>query len=177
MVVDTDSDEIAEFSKKLGAIHLPRDPELAKNTANGNDLLVRHMESDGSFDYYFQIFATAPLMRVETIRNAVTQLVNSAAHDSVLTVVSHKGFFWRAGMPISYMPGILPRSQDLVPIDEETTGLYGITRDSLCKYRCRIGARPLFVPVSKLEAVDLNTEDDFAYLEWLVQTGRCSLLN
>jgi hypothetical protein len=30
--------------------------------------------------------------------------------------------------------------------------------------------------VSRLEAIDLNTEEDFVYLEWLVSTGRAFLL-
>lgn len=78
-------------------------------------------------------------------------------------------------MPISYRPDLLPRSQDLISIDEETTGLYGIQSESLRRLNCRIGAKPMFVPVSKLEAIDLNTEDDFAFAEWLVETDRSSL--
>jgi CMP-N-acetylneuraminic acid synthetase len=176
VVVDTDSEEVAVFAQSKGAVHLPRDPELLKNTANGNDLLVKHFLGDPSFDYYFQLFATAPLMKQTTIVKAVDDLVNSAVHDSVFTAISHHGFFWRAGMPISYRPDLLPRSQDLTTIDEETTGLYGISRTSLDKYRCRIGANPLVIAANKLEAVDLNTEEDFAYLEWLVSTGRMSML-
>lgn len=176
VVVDTDSAEVAEFAKSKGAVHLPRDPELLKNTANGNDLLVRHFLGDPDFEYYFQLFATAPLMKISTITQAVEKLVGSASHDSVFTAISHHGFFWRAGMPISYRPDLLPRSQDLVSIDEETTGLYGISRASLDKYRCRIGANPMVLAASKLESVDLNTEDDFAYLQWLVETKRASML-
>jgi hypothetical protein len=44
------------------------------------------------------------------------------------------------------------------------------------KYRSRIGATPHFYPVSRLEAIDLNTEDDFVYLDWLLTTGRASTL-
>ena len=76
---------------------------------------------------------------------------------------------------LSYRPDLLPRSQDLIPIEEETTGLYGITCDALDRYRCRIGACPLKVPVLKTEAIDLNSEDDFAYLDWLVETQRASV--
>jgi N-acylneuraminate cytidylyltransferase len=64
-----------------------------------------------------------------------------------------------------------------MPIIEETTALYGITRASLLKYRSRLGATPAFVPIARLEAIDLNTEDDFTYLEWLVATGRAELLS
>jgi N-acylneuraminate cytidylyltransferase len=174
--VDTNSDEVADFARREGATPIARKPELALATANGNDLLIHHAEIEPSYDFYFQLFVTAPLLKVESIRGAVTALLESGTHDSVLTTIAHKGFFWRSGLPISYQPNMLPRSQDLVPIEEETTALYGITRASLLKYRCRIGAKPHFFPVSKIEAVDLNTEEDFVYLDWLVTTGRAFLL-
>ena len=174
--VDTNSAEAADFAKANGAVPIARKPELALASANGNDLLNYHGEIEPSFDFYFQLFVTAPLLKLESIRGAVSALLDSGTHDSVLTTLDHKGFFWRSGLPISYQPNLLPRSQDLLPIVEETTALYGITRASLLKYRCRIGAQPVFYPVSRLEAVDLNTEEDFVYLDWLVGTGRASLL-
>lgn len=173
--VDTDSEEIAEFAISEGAQHIQRREDLARNTANGNDLLVHHMNVQPDFDYYFQLFATAPMMKVSTIQKAVNGLLNSTEHDSVLTIIPHHGFFWRAGMPISYRPDLLPRSQDLISIDEETTGLYGIQASSLRRLNCRIGAKPLFIPVNKLEAVDLNTDEDFAFAEWLVEKGKTSM--
>lgn len=176
VVVDTDSVEIAEFAVSCGARHLQRQPELLDNSANGNDLLVHHFMVFPGFDYYFQLFATAPLIKKSTIVSAVEQLVNSTTCDSVFTAIRHHGFFWRAGMPISYRPDLLPRSQDLVSLDEETTGLYGITAQALNKYRSRIGAKPLVIPVSKLEAVDLNNDDDFAFADWLVESKRASMV-
>ena len=50
---------------------------------------------------------------------------------------------------------------------EETTGLYGIQRDSLERYRCRIGRKPYIFPVSKFEAVDINTEEDLSVAQYV----------
>lgn len=50
---------------------------------------------------------------------------------------------------------------------EETTGLYGITRDSLGRYRCRIGRKPYIHVVGKFEAVDINTEEDLKVAEFV----------
>lgn len=55
----------------------------------------------------------------------------------------------------------------MLPVVEETTGMYGITRDSLEKYRCRIGKKPYMYTVSKFEAVDINTEEDFQVAEYI----------
>lgn len=48
---------------------------------------------------------------------------------------------------------------------EESTGLYGISGESLARYKCRIGRTPYIHCVSKFEAVDINTEEDLKVAE------------
>ena len=54
--IDTNSQEISEYAVKMGFHVIERKPELATNTANGNDLLVYHCEKFPDYDYYFQLF-------------------------------------------------------------------------------------------------------------------------
>lgn len=163
--IDTNSREIAEYAKKMGFGVIERRPELALNSANGNDLLVHHYQLFPDYDYYFQLFATAPYLRAETIRQCFDKLLSSEEYDSCFTAVAHHGFFWFQEVPVNYRPGLLPRSQDMIPVIEETTGLYGIRRESLDKYRCRIGRKPYICNISKYEAVDINTEEDLQIAE------------
>lgn len=165
--IDTNSDEIAEYAKEKECHVIERKAELAQNTANGNDLLNYHFDKYPGYDYYFQLFATAPYLQPSTIRACVELLVNSANHDSCFTALEHHGFFWFNSSSINYRPCILPRSQDMEPMVEETTGLYGISKAALEKYRCRIGARPYIYYVNKFEAVDINTEDDLKMAEFV----------
>ena len=163
--IDTNSSEIAEYALSMGFRVIERKPELALNSANGNDLLVHHYELYPQYDYYFQLFATAPYLQPGSIRMCFERMLETGEYDSCFTAVAHQGFFWLSGMPINYRPGILPRSQDMLPVIEETTGLYGISRDALAKYRCRIGRKPYIHIVSKFEAVDINTEEDLKMAE------------
>lgn len=140
--VDTNSQEIAAYAERMGFHVIERKPELAQNTANGNDLLVYHYNLYPDYDYYFQLFATAPYLQPETICTCVDKLVSKEEYDSCFTATENHGFYWLNNTPINYRPGILPRSQDMLPVIEETTGLYGITRDSIERYRCRIGRKP-----------------------------------
>lgn len=167
--IDTNSNEVADYAKDMGFHTIERKPELAQNTANGNDLLVYHFEQFPSYDYYFQLFATAPYMQAETIKACYNRLISSEEYDSCFTALENHSFYWFAGTPINYRPGILPRSQDMMPVVEETTGLYGIANESLAKYRCRIGRKPYIHYVNKFEAVDINTEDDFKVAEFIGQ--------
>ena len=165
--VDTNGAEIAEFAESMGFKVIERKPELAKNTANGNDLLVHHFMMYPEYDYYFQLFATAPYLQPGTIRFCVEKLLGSETYDSCFTAVQNHGFYWMAGNPVNYRPDILPRSQDMLPVLEETTGLYGISRDALDRYRCRIGKEPYIHLVDKFESVDINTEEDFKVAEYI----------
>jgi N-acylneuraminate cytidylyltransferase len=176
VIVDTNSDEIGNYAKSVGALVIKRLPELALNSANGNDLINYHHMLKPNYDYYFQLFATAPLIKVRTIRECVNKLLTTTQYDSAFTALEQYGFFWWSGQPVNYRPAILPRSQDLVPVLEETTGLYGITKQALEKYNSRIGAKPYLVKVGKTESIDLNIDDDFHYANWLVEKGISSII-
>ena len=165
--IDTNSKEIAEYALSMGFHHIERKPELALNTANGNDLLIHHYEMFPNYDYYFQLFATAPFLQPESIKTCCEMLVNSGEFDSCFTAVKNHGFYWYQGMPVNYRPEILPRSQDMIPVIEETTGLYGLTNESLRKYRCRVGRKPYIHYLNKFEAVDINTEEDLRVAEFI----------
>ena len=165
--IDTNSDEIAMYAEDHGCHVIDRMPELALNTANGNDLLVYHYTLFSSYDYYFQLFATAPYLQPQSIKTCYDILTSSSVYDSCFTATKNHSFYWYANNPVNYRPEILPRSQDMLPVIEETTGLYGISRESLEKYRCRIGRNPYMHIVDKFQAVDINTEEDFKIAEYV----------
>ena len=165
--VDTNSNEIKQFCIEKGVKIIERKEELTQNSANGNDLLNYHYQEFPMYDYYFQLFATAPFLQPKSIARAVNTLLGSSIYDSTFTAVKEHGFYWFNGTPVNYRPCILPRSQDMEPVFEETTGLYGISKQAIEKYHCRIGANPFLCEVSKFEAVDINTEDDFRIAEFI----------
>ena len=166
--IDSDSEELKAYSKKMGFLFLDRKQDLAENNANGNDLLNYHREIIEA-DLYFQIFITSPLLKKETINNCIKILENSKSNDSILTVKSIYTWFWFEGKPINYDPKILPRSQDAKPVVMETTGLYGISRSALFEGNSRIGENPYFYEVSDEESIDLDNEKDFDYLNYYVK--------
>ena len=106
---------------------------LSKNTANGNDLLLNYHLKIIEADIYFQLFITAPLLKISTINKCIEILKKSKKHDSIMTVRSLYTWFWFNNRAINYDPRILPRSQDAKPVVVETTALYGIKRRSLKK--------------------------------------------
>lgn len=166
--VDTDSDEIKDYCMKHSIDIIDRLPELAKNTANGNDLLNYHA-SIIEADIYFQIFITSPLLSIKTINTCIDVMKNKPEFDSVLTVEEIYSWFWFDNAPVNYDPKVLPRSQDARPIIKETTGLYGIRKSSLLRKKCRIGDSPYFYKSPLNETIDLDTEIDFDNLSLIFE--------
>ena len=139
---------------------------MTADSVNGNDLLVYDYEATKKGDFLFQLFATAPLLKSETIRKCVDFLKNnSEGYDSILTATEENGWFWFNSEPVNYNPKVLPRSQDAEHLIKESTGLYGITKEAMLRYRCRIGARPKFMLVSPEEGLDIDTELDFEFAQ------------
>ena len=91
--------------------------------------------------------------------------------DSCFTAVRRQGFYWMGGTPVNYRPGILPRSQDLAPLLEETTGLYGIRRQAAGKVSLpHRGGGPMRIWWDRYQAVDINTEEDLREAGWVGRT-------
>jgi CMP-N-acetylneuraminic acid synthetase len=161
--VDSDSEIVRKFCIKNGFFFIKRLPHLAKDNANGNDLLNYHQKIIKA-DFYFQIFITAPLLSIKSINRCIS-LLKKKKNDSIMTVNEIYSWFWFKNKPINYQPKVLPRSQDAKPIIQETTGLYGITQKALIKYKCRIGKKPIFFKVPNHEALDLDNIEDFVTLK------------
>ena len=164
--VDTDSEDIKGYCFQNKIKWIDRKPELTLDTANGNDVFHYDIDFIDTYDFYFQLYATAPFLKPDTIRDCVYKLTHSAKHDSILTATEEYGWFWYKDQPVNYQPNILPRSQDATPVIKETTGLYGISKQAYERYRCRVGATPYFYIIrDRKECIDLDTIDDFNLAE------------
>ncbi len=165
--VDSDSNLIKKYCKSKNINFIKRKSYLVKDNANGNDLLNYHSKIINA-DIYFQLFITAPLLKIKTINDCIKLLKENKNYDSIFTAKSIYSWFWYKRKPVNYKPKILPRSQDAVPIINETTGLYGIRKTTLKKSKCRIGKKPFFYEVSDEESIDLDNKKDFEFLKHIL---------
>ena len=166
--VDSDSEEIRKYCKKNNFKFIYRLPKLAKDNANGNDLLNYHAKIIKA-DLYFQIFVTSPLLKISTINKCIRILKTKSNYDSIFTVKKIYSWFWFKKKPINYSPKILPRSQDAEPIICETTGLYGIKKKSLKRLKARIGKHPFMHEISKKESLDIDDLEDLNYFKHILK--------
>lgn len=117
-------------------------------------------------DIYVYAHATAPFITVETMKQCI-EAVRSGEYDSAFCAIKLQDYLWQDGEPLNFDASNLPRTQDLKPIYQETSGVYAFTKDVYIKYRRRIGKKPFIKEVSFKEAVDIDNTEDFSLAEAL----------
>ena len=142
-----------------GVEFLKRDEYLDLSTTSFNEVLSTFAERIEA-DYYILTHATAPFISSDTFEKAISA-IKSDEYDSALSVSELKEFIWKDNKPFNYSPEAIPRTQDLEPLYCETCGMYVYSRDLILKENRRIGHNPCLIPVSKIEALDINEPIDF----------------
>ena len=170
VVVDTDSPIITEdASEHFPEVQVIERPEhLRADTIPMNDVLLNEVKMVEA-DFYLQTHSTNPLLRSETISNAIDVFLNNyPMYDSLFSVTKIRTRLWDSlAMPINHNPAILLRTQDLPPVYEENSCIYIFTRNTLESRHNRIGERPLMFEIDSIEACDIDEELDFRIAESL----------
>lgn len=138
---------------------LKREKRLDLSTTSFNEVLSSFANLVPA-DAYLLTHATAPFLSEKSMEKAIAA-VSSGRYDSAFSACRLQEFIWRNGKPFNYDLKAIPRTQDLEELYYETCGMY-LYRDYLIKEQNRrIGDTPFLVEVSKIEAIDINQEDDF----------------
>lgn len=150
----------------LGVNFIKRPDFLDLPTSNFTQIFDCFIETIDA-DIYVYAHATAPFITVETMRQCI-EAVKSGAYDSAFCALKLQDYLWQDGEPLNFDASNLPRTQDLKPIYQETSGVYVFTKAVYLKYRRRIGKNPFIKEVSFKEAVDIDNPEDFELAEALV---------
>lgn len=172
IVVDTDSPEVvAGMQKNFPAVKVIERPEhLCADEIPMNEILA-YDTAQVQADFYLQTHSTNPLLKAETISQAIQALVAKyPSYDSLLSVTRWQTRLWdQLGRPINHNPAVLLQTQDLPPVYEENSCIYIFTREILLSRRNRLGERPLMFEVDAAEAWDIDEELDFEITDFLMR--------
>ena len=135
-------------------------------TANFNQIFSAFI-NEVDADIYVFAHATAPFISINTMIECINA-VKSGEYDSAFCAQKIQTFLWQNGEPLNFDASNLPRTQDLTPIYQETSGVYVFKKEVYEKYKRRIGKKPFIKEVSFKEAVDIDNPEDFELAEALV---------
>lgn len=145
-----------------------RKPEICGDTVSMNLILADDIAACPA-DTYLMTHTTNPLLRPETIRAALARYqagVTEGSADSLFTVNKIQTRFYRAdGSPVNHDPDNLIQTQDLEPWYEENSNLFIFSAPSFASTNARIGKKPILHEMDKMEAVDIDTPEDWSLAE------------
>lgn len=181
VIVSTDDEEIANIARNAGA----QIPFMRKNTGNDfatvgdtiKEALIQCKELGEEYDIVGCVYATAPFVSAELLREAVLRLEDSDA-DTAAPVVRF-GFPPQRALVINdkgiagyqYPENALARSQDLQPIYHDA-GQFCICR---CERIMQGGSLitqntlPIIIPESAVQDIDTETDWLLAEMKYKLQ--------
>ena len=153
------SDEVIKNYIPEGVKYLKRSASLDLDSTKMNEVLECFAE-DVPADVYVMTHTTAPFISAESISKGL-QAVLSGDYDSAFAVKKLQDFLWQDGKPFNYQLDNIPRTQDLPPFYEETSGFYIYRSEIINDMHRRIGNVPYLVEVGEIEAIDIDEPEDF----------------
>lgn len=176
VMVSTEDAEIAEIAKKYGAsVPFFRSEEASSDFATDgvvmNEVLDRYEQMGKTFDTFAYIYACAPFITPEQLREAFRVLENSDV-DSVLPLIRfsyppQRSFVMRDGNVVWAYPEFKStRSQDLEPFYHDI-GQYYVYKTAAFRSPAGIVKRSaIFVPDELCQDIDNESDWELAELKY-----------
>jgi len=158
------------IGKGLNYTFLKRPSHLDSDEATIQDIIGEFLNAiDADIIVLWHI--TSPFLKAETIRECIDKVL-SGENDSSLTAFKLNKFCWYDGKPLNYdLNEPTPKTRKLKPVIVEQSALYVFKRNVFDRGNRRIGQRPFIKFINHLEGHDIDTEDDFAIAEMIVESN------
>ena len=140
---------------------LKRDSKLDGDLIKGFDIYEAFI-NEVEADIYILAHATSPFIKSKTIKSALLQMLDNG-YDSAFSAQKIQTFAWYKEKPINYNLNDVPRTQDIEPVFIETSSFFMFEKEIFTKKRRRIGFNPFIQEVDSIEAIDIDTQEDYDF--------------
>lgn len=176
VLVSTDDEEIAEVARTHGAsVPFLRSAKNAGDHAGTAEVIeevIRELRKCGrNFASVCGLYATAVLTTADQLRRGREMLQRDGTLTGVIPVLRfsypvQRALVLRNGqMPMLHPENYQSRSQDLEPVYHDAGQWYWLEVERFLATRRLIGAGFAGLPLSEMEAQDIDNEDDWAIAE------------
>jgi len=183
VIVSSDDHEIIKISEEYGAeAPFIRPKELAEDTSPKWPVfqhLVKYLEDNKgeNVDILVDLDPTSPLRKVQDIENCIDMLKNSEADIIVTVQKSRKNPYFnmveQCGEYVSLVKkNINPvtRRQEAPAVYSMNASIYAVWRDFLFSHDSIFDGKVKAYVMSEL-AIDIDSEIDFQFIEFLIEKG------
>ena len=166
IVVNSDCDSMLGIAKDMGVSTYKREDYYASSKVNNSEYF-EHVASNTDAEWIMYAPVTCPFIKVATYNHAIEKFFANTKYDSLASTFPVKHHMWLDGKPINYDPSNSPNSQDLPDIQAISYGISIISKDLMLERKNVVGYKPLLYPLSEVEAVDIDTELEFKFANFL----------
>ena len=177
VIVSTDSQEIADVAKGLGAEIVWRPAELCADTSSSESGLIHcldHLQEAESFEPDLVVFLqpTSPLRSTEHVEGSIATLEREGA-DSLFSAGPLRGLAWRVEgdsvVPVSYDPQHRMRRQDASEYIAENGSIYVFKPWVLRELGCRLGGKVVTFRMEALDSFEVDEPGDIPIVDFLLR--------
>lgn len=122
--------------------------------------IIEYFIRDVDADIYVLTHVTQPFTKTESIREALLKVM-SGEYDSAFSALEIQDYCWYQRRPLNYDMRDIVTTQNLEPVYMETGAFYIFTKEVFERYHQRIGKKPYMKIIGQLEAVDVDTAEDY----------------
>jgi CMP-N-acetylneuraminic acid synthetase len=171
VVLDTDDQEVAATVLRAFPVSISIRPEqLRGDLVPTNAVIANVLRAHPGPERILQTHVTNPLLTPETLRAAISAFAAAPGIDSLFSVTRlQTRLYDAAGRAMNHDPLVLLRTQDLPPVYEENSNFYLFTRAAFLAEGSRIAGRSHMFETSRIEALDIDEEDDFLLAEAMME--------
>lgn len=167
VVVNSNDPSMLKIARELHCETVQRTQIFAEPTTSMSEVYV-NMAENFPADFIAYCNVTNPLIEDTTIEKAIMMFRElGKEHVSINTAHLIKEFMYMNGHAINYDPMNQPRSQELPDIFALNFAVNIISRTDMIRFKNIICPEHLLLPVSEIEATDIDSELDFAIAEFL----------
>ena len=163
--VSSDSDEILEISKNLGAKTIKRPKELSEDNSTSESALL-HFAKNTDFDILVFIQCTAPFVKSNDINQGIEKM---RSFDSVVSVTETTQLFWDSNGPLYDINNRL-RRQNSIKRYLETGSFFITTKKKLMEFNNRLSGNIGFVEIPKFRSFDIDDYNDLRLVKAIINS-------
>ena len=165
IIVNTDSEYAISIANKNNINYHKREPYYASSECTNSEY-HEYLAQVTDAENILITQVTAPLISLDTYIEAI-DIFNNVNCNSLMSIKKIKEYLWYKDKPINYNLDYAPNSQDLPDYFAPTFGVIIVNREAMLKSKNFICDKPYFYELSEDENIDIDTELDFEFAEFL----------
>ncbi len=169
IIINTDSTKAISIAKRLGVKYFRRDDYFASSKCLNSDFW-KNVADNTKSEFIMFTNCTSPLIKLNTYKEIISlskKFFKGKKFDSLNTVTEIREFLFKDNIPINFKLNKTPNSQNLPNIVKLNFAINILRTKQMSSGKSLIGKKPFLFKLNEIEGLDINSEYEFTFAEYL----------